>query len=264
MLATYREYAETLTDAGIATPQVTAGFDRPYYYDLDLAAFVDLARTGRSWNDLGIGAHGSRNGNTVLAQTTDVCVANSAATYLGLVSYLTHGGVPATEQEAVELAGRIAPLLREQGLPTRGPETLYFVPEGREIVPVIVIYEHQYLAHQLRHRAEHGELDHDRVLLYPNSVFQSEPTLVALTPEADRLGALLGTDPGLRRRALELGYRVLDPSREDSSEEMWQFLAERAIPEPSSGASDTRALLPSVPLLETMISVVGGCPQVGP
>jgi len=32
------------------------------------------------------------------------------------------------------------------------------------------------------------------------------------------------------------------------------------VPEPSTAASDTRALLPDTPLLETMISVVGDCP----
>jgi hypothetical protein len=162
----------------------------------------------------------------------------------------------------VELARQIRPLLREQGLPTRSPDALYFIPEGRGIVPVVVIYEHQYLAYQLQRLDAGAELDGERVLLYPNATFQSEPTLVALTEDAQRLAEYLITDPVLRRRALELGYRVLDPSLGDSSEELPRFLAERGVPAPSMSASYTRALLPDVPLLEAMITTVGDCPPL--
>jgi hypothetical protein len=262
VLATYREYAETLRAAGVATPQANQDPARPHYYDLDLARFLELGRTGRSWDDLGIGAKGFRNGNTVLAQTSNVCATNSAATYLGLVSYVARGDVPRSEPDAVELARQIRPLLREQGLPTRSPDALYFIPEGRGIVPVVVIYEHQYLAYQLQRLDAGAELDGERVLLYPNATFQSEPTLVALTEDAQRLAEYLITDPVLRRRALELGYRVLDPSLGDSSEELPRFLAERGVPAPSMSASYTRALLPDVPLLEAMITTVGDCPPL--
>ena len=42
VLATYRDYAETLHAAGVATPQNTPGFDRPYYYNLTMAGFLGL------------------------------------------------------------------------------------------------------------------------------------------------------------------------------------------------------------------------------
>jgi len=99
VLATYREYAETLRAARVATPQATPGFDQPYFYDLDIGGFLNLGRAGNSWDDLNIGAHGFTNGNTVLAQTTDMCTSNSSATYLGLVSYLTRNGLPTTERD---------------------------------------------------------------------------------------------------------------------------------------------------------------------
>jgi len=262
VLATYREYAETLRDAGVATPQATFGFGRPYFYDLNMGGFLDLVRAQKSWDDLNGRAHGVTNGNKVLAQTTDLCTSNGAATYLGLVSYLTHGRVPTSEQDAVDFATEIKPLLRDQGLPADAPET-YFVPEGRGIAPIMVIYEHQYLAHQLRHRERSGELDDDRVLLYPSTAFLTQPKFVALNEDADELGKLLVTDPGLQRRALELGFRVLNPDAMASSEQLSGFLAKRRVPEPFP-ATDTRAVLPDVPLLETMISVVGDCPPVVP
>jgi hypothetical protein len=260
VLATYREYAETLRGAGIATPQADQDPALPHYYDLDLARFVGLTRDGRSWDDLGLGAQGLTNGNTVLAQTTDTCSANSAGSYLGLVAYVTRGDVPASSQEAADLALRIKPLLREQGLPTRDAASLYFIPEGRGIVPAVVIYEHQYLAHQIR-RVEAGiGLDDDRVLLYPNARLQSEPTLVALNEDAQQLAQYLATDEVLRQRALELGYRLLDPTPGDTSEELTRFLTERGVPAPSMSTSYTRAPLPDLPTFETMIATVGECP----
>ncbi|OZM76262.1 hypothetical protein CFP66_42365 [Pseudonocardia sp. MH-G8] len=262
VLATYREYAETLRAAGLARPQPGQDPGRPIYYDLSLGPFLDQGRAGRTWDDLGIGRQGVSNGNTVLAQTSNVCAANSAATYLGLVAFMTRGGVPDSEEDGVELARQIRPLLREQGLPTRAPDVLYFIPEGRGLVPVIVIYEHQYLAYQLGRVDAGAGLDEDRVLLYPDATFQNEPTLVALTAEAQWLGDYLTTDPELRRRALELGYRVLDPSLDDSSAELPGFLAERGVPAPSMSDQYTRALLPDVPTLEAMITAVGDCPPI--
>lgn len=220
--------------------------------------FLDLVRAQKSWDDLNLRANGFSNGNKVLAQTSDVCRSNGSATYLGLVSYLTGGGVPTTEREAVGLATEIKPLLRGQGLSAAAPSELYFAVEGRQTAPIIVIYEHQYLAYQLRHRERVGELDGDRVLLYPSTEFQTQPQFIALDDNAYRLGNLLTTDPDLQRRALELGFRVLDPTGRSSSEQLSRFLHERRVPEPST-ASDTRAVLPDVPLLEKMISVVGDC-----
>jgi hypothetical protein len=264
VLATYREYAETLRARGVATPQANQNPAHPFYYDLDLAGFLQLARDGTSWDELGIAAQGFSNGNTVLARTPDVCAANSAATYLGLVAYVTRGGLPQSEQDAVDLARQIRPLLREQGLPVRNADALYFIPEGRGIVPIAVIYEHQYLAYQVQ-RVESGRgLDADRVLLYPNLQFQSEPTLVALNEDAQRLANHMTTDPLLRRRALELGFRLLDPGLEDSSEELPWFLAERGVPVPEMSTSHTQARLPDVPTLEAMITTVGDCPPLPP
>jgi len=260
VLATYREYAETLRAAGVATPQVNPHFDRPYHYNLDMVGFLGLVRAEKSWDDLNGRAHGVTNGNKVLAQTPDVCTSNSGATYFGLVSYVVHGRVPTTEEEATDFATEIKPLLDDQGLPLPAPE-IYFLPEGRQTAPITVLYEHQYLADQLGHREQSGKLDDDRVLLHPNTAFQNQPQFVALNEDANRLGRLLITDPELRRRALELGLRVLDPGRGTSSEQLSTFLAERGVPVPSPG-SDTRAVLPDMPLLEKMISV--SCPPVVP
>jgi hypothetical protein len=258
VLATYREYAETLRRNGVATPRAGQGADS-LYYDLDFARFLDLIRRQKTWDQLGIRELGVSNGNRALAQSPSACQANSGATYLGLVAYAVHGRAPTTEHEAVDLANEIKPLLREQGLSPTVPAELYYVPEGRLAAPIIVIYEHQYLAYQARFAQRSGRPDDERVLLYPSTVFETQPELLALDPDGDRLGELLNTDPQLRRRALELGFRVLDSTGLNSSDQLQKVLAEQGVPVPPAGSSETRAVLPEAPLLEKMISIVGDC-----
>jgi len=257
VLATYRPYAEALRGKGIASAQ--AG-DGSLYYDLDMAAFVDLVRSGETWNGIGIERHGARNGNSVLANSPSVCNANSAATYLAMVTYAVDGRVPTTEQEADEAATRIKPLLVRQGLPVPDLLPLYLSQEGRGTAPIVVVYEHQYLSHQVRTRERTGSVDADRVLLYPDAAIQTIPEFISLTPAADRLGDLIRTDADLRRRAMELGFRVLDPDGQHTSSQLSLYLKEKGVPEPSTGEDDTSTPLPDLALIERMIKSIGGCP----
>jgi len=89
VLATYREFAETLRQNGVATPQPKQNAD-PLYYDLDLTKFLDLFHQQKTWNQLGIHSFGIHNSNLALAQTSYVCGSNSGASYLGMVAF---GGV---------------------------------------------------------------------------------------------------------------------------------------------------------------------------
>ncbi len=262
VLATYREYAETLQDAGIVTLQRSSSQENSLYYTIDMGKFLKLTEAGRLWNDIGIGKHGVTNGNKVLAQTADICEANSAGTYLGLIGFVENNNdVPETEQEADKLAEKIKPLLVGQGLPGTEIFPPYVAPEGKGIAPIVVVYEHQYLAYQIQHKAQSGELDRGRVLLYPATQFVTQPAFIALTPDGDRLGRLISTDPDLQRRATELGFRVLDdPAGGIESGRLSRFLQGKGIPVPDTEANHTRATMPSLALLERMIAIVGDCP----
>ncbi|MDV5149589.1 hypothetical protein R1T08_37125 [Streptomyces sp. SBC-4] len=262
VLATYREYAETLRDAGIATPLPSEGADRPLYYSLDMRKFLDGIDRGKRWNDLGIRRHGIANANRIVAQSPDVCGSNSAGTYLALVSFTWRGtgpDVPTTDQEASSRARSVKHLM-EQGLPAADVFRTYISPDGKGIAPVVVAYEHQYLTYQVRHRAETGRLDEERVLLYPSSQFVTQPQFISLNSKGDRLGELVTTDPDLRRRAMELGFRILDPAGEVAGDQLARFLTERNVPVPALRGDDTRSPMPRIRYLEQMISVVGDCP----
>ncbi|WP_308406850.1 hypothetical protein [Streptomyces sp. AC555_RSS877] len=260
VLATYRGYAEALRGAGVAERLPGPG-GRHLYYTLDMANFLKLTRSGKRWDDIGISRQGVRNGNKILAQTSDICEANSGATYLGLVAFVEgDNDAPDTEAEAEELAGRIKPLLVEQGLPSSEKAETYLSADGKGISPIAVIYEHQFLAHQIQYEAEHGTPDTERVLLYPSTRFVTEPQLVALTRDGDRLGDLVANDPELQHRAMELGFRVRDAGSDATGDGLAGFLGERNIPAPVTSADDTKAVLPRLPLLERMIQIVGDCP----
>ncbi|GAA2417738.1 hypothetical protein GCM10010420_55110 [Streptomyces glaucosporus] len=271
VLATYRDYAEVLAAEGVAKRLPSPG-GPPMYYTLDMRKFLDLARgkrkgvqrgsqDGYRWDEID-DKNRVRNGNKILAQTSDICEANSAGTYLGLVAFVEHGNdAPDSEAEADQLARKIKPLLIEQGLPSSERADTYLSPDGQSIAPISVIYEHQFLAHQLRHKAQKGETDNERVLLYPSTRFVTEPQLVALTDDGARLGELVSEDPELQHRAMELGFRTRGANSGASSDELTRFLTERQIPAPTTSSDDTRAVLPSLPLLERMIEIVGDCPD---
>ncbi|GAA3991579.1 hypothetical protein GCM10022232_27840 [Streptomyces plumbiresistens] len=260
VLATYREYADALREKGVAERQPRSG-DEPLYYTLDMGKFLDLTKAGQRWDDIGISRQGVRNGNKILAQSSDICEANSAGTYLGLVAFVEYeNDAPDTEPEAEKLARRIKPLLVEQGLPSSEKAETYLSADGKGISPIAVIYEHQFLAHQIRYEAEHGTPDTERVLLYPSTRFVTEPQLVALTRDGDRLGDLVATDPELQTRAMELGFRVRESGSDATGDQLADFLGERSIPAPVTSADDTKAVLPRLPLLERMIQIVGDCP----
>ncbi|MFG2000693.1 hypothetical protein ACGFNU_16270 [Spirillospora sp. NPDC048911] len=250
VLATFREYAETLRGKGVARRQEKAG---SLYYDLDMKRFLELVKGGQRWNDLGIKQHGMSNGNLVLAQTPDLCAANSAATYMGLIAFVENGNrAVGSAQEAVALARRIKPLLTEQGLPTSEIFKTYAAPEGRQIAPIIVVYEHQFLAYQL------DRSDGERVLMYPQPGFFPLPELISFNDKGDRLGELIVSDSELRRRAVELGYRILDNPGAPPGKQLGAFLDERRIPAPAMTTPDlTRTVLPSVGDLEKMLVEVG-------
>ncbi|MCM3805468.1 hypothetical protein GTZ78_43300 [Streptomyces sp. SID8361] len=263
VLATYREYAETLRDNGLATPREGVGADgrSPLYYTLNMKGFIDLSARGRKWSDIGIEEHRTRNGNRILAQTSNVCEANHAGTYLGLVAFVENGNTVPTDNSAADrVAAKIKPTLVSQGLASEQMFKTYEVPEGKGVAPIVVVYEHQYFAYQIRQRQQTGKPDSQRVLLYPSTQFLTEPEYIALTPKGDRLGELLASDEQLQRRAMELGFRVLDSSNKATSTELYRFLEDQGIPAPASAANDTKATLPSLPLLERMITSVGDCP----
>lgn len=247
VLGTYREYAEALVKAEVAQPQHSA--QQPLYYDVELDKLYNLNNLNKLWSEYGL-----QNGNRIVVQTPAPCRTYSGSVLVGFLAFASTGATPQTEAEADEIARKIKPYFDVQGEYGEDMAQKYFAPEGRTFAPISVIYEHQYLAHQLSRDGK----DAERVLLYPKAQHQSAPELISFTPEGDRIGQLLISDPQLRRRAVELGYHALGASGQ-ADEDLAGYLAERHLPVPRSGVGDTQTFLPAPKLLDRMTAEIGGC-----
>ncbi|ALG14895.1 hypothetical protein AOZ06_19200 [Kibdelosporangium phytohabitans] len=263
VLATYRPYAEALVDLGVAKRRGDT-----LMYDLNFAGLVKLmdGEKKKTWQDPAISNDGEDkifNDNPITVHTSSVCTSNGGGNYLGLLAYALHDNQPVTtEQEVDAVADKIAPIVRGAGLPLKSPKQTYFAEDGPATAPINVLYEHQFLQYQVQTKRSRGDVDRKRVLLYPNTGLITEPGFISLNPGGRRLGTLLETDPDLRRRAVELGFRVVAADDLPSTPSLSQQMAKFGINAPIDRSSDTKALLPaSTRLFERLIIRVGQCPS---
>ncbi|MFI5914611.1 hypothetical protein [Dactylosporangium sp. NPDC051541] len=258
VLGSYREYAEALRAAGLATPLDGDADGEPLYYRLQLDGFLAAIESRKRWSELAGGKVASSN--RITAWSPDICRSNSAGTYMALVAFVRNkNDVPQSEAEAERLANEIKPLVGVFGLPQSDLFNSYVTPEGKG-QPIVVVYEHQFLAYQAQYHARTQTLDRDRVLLYPSVNFRTDPVYIPLSPVGERLGRLITTDPELRRRAVALGFRTLTPDAEPAGPEFADYLRGQSIPVPAFLTDvGTTAQLPRLDLLEKMIGITGNC-----
>ncbi|MEU7481210.1 hypothetical protein AB0A63_34905 [Lentzea sp. NPDC042327] len=244
VLATFREHAEALRRAGAAVAHDNNA--APLFYDLDLDKFMALSE--QRWSDLGLS-----NNNLVVAQSPDPCKAYSGAALVGFYAAALRDEPVQSLREAEELGLLVKPHIAAQGQAGEDMSPKFFVPEGRTHAVIAVMYEHQYIAYQLRRE----QPDRDRVLLYPTAQHQSTPELISFTPEGDRIGELMMNDPQLRRRAVELGFHPLGWSGE-TDQDFGRVITEHGLPQPPVGQAG-RVPLPKAEFFERMLDVVGDC-----
>ncbi|MFI9173030.1 hypothetical protein [Streptomyces lincolnensis] len=288
VLGTFRDYAETLVRAGVATPQPARGGGRTLYYDLDMGEFTGLldGRDGRrdtgdqdkdgtaeradTWNGIGFDKGGTNsNSGRVLVRTSSVCESNAAGTYLSILAFVKNrdstpgAGEPDQDKasrEALDVAARIKPLIDLQGMWADEQADSYLSALGESIAPISLIYEHQYLAHQIDYERRHHRQDSSRVLLYPTPYALTEPQLISLSGRGDKLVGLIANDPELRRRAIELGFRVRFSGEDGTSEQLNAHLDENGIQVPTPNRDRTKVYEPGLDILEKIIDYVGDCP----
>ncbi|ODU05613.1 MAG: hypothetical protein ABS81_07115 [Pseudonocardia sp. SCN 72-86] len=198
-VATFRPIADLLTTAGVVTGTT-----------FDMHRLLQLTATGTRWDQLpGNTAFPARK--NVLLSTTEPCQSNSAAMYLGIASYAANNdAVVADQATSTAVLPSVEPLFRDQGYLPPSSEVLFedYLSAGMGRVPMALVYEAQYLAEEL---APQPTLQPGTVLLYPNPTVFSRHTLVPLTPQGDKVGELLTTNPDLLRLAAVHGFRTQDP-----------------------------------------------------
>ncbi len=180
-------------------------------YDvLDIAKYLGLAKAGTRWDQLpGNTAYPARK--NVLVTTTDPRESNSAAMYLSIVSFVANGNaVVSTPEQEAKVLPPVSKLFLDQGYTqnsTEGPFEDY-LSAGMGKTPLALIYESQFVDRVVR---GDGSIRPDMRLLYTAPTVYSKHTLVPLTPDGDKVGQLLSTDPELGKLAATFGFRTTDP-----------------------------------------------------
>ncbi len=223
-----------------------------------------------TWNGIGFDENGTHsNSGRVLVRTSNVCESNAAGTYLSILAFVKNrGSTPGAgqtdrkkaAQQALDVARRIKPLIDVQGMWADEQAESYLSDLGESIAPISLIYEHQYLTHQIDYERAHHRQDTSRVLLYPTPYALTEPQLISLSGKGDRLVDLIERDPELRRRAIELGFRVRSSGEDGTSEQLNSYLGDHGIQVPTPNRDQTKVYEPELDVLQEIINYVGNCP----
>ncbi|MET3983229.1 hypothetical protein [Streptomyces sp. PvR034] len=173
-----------------------------------MGPYLKAAAEDRTWQQLPGSAADAALSGTVFIRTTDPASSNSGALFLAAASNVANSGTVVSDDAGIE---RTAPLLRKliavQGAlaPSTDDPFRAFISGAGD--PLILVYESQVAALLLQKQP--ADLD-DVVVLYPDTTVNSAHTLVPLNDKAKDLGALLATDPTLRRLAVKHGLRPQD------------------------------------------------------
>ncbi len=198
--------------APIANILVANGMAKPLgdrLYGVDIAQLTAAMLAKKRWKDLK-GAQAYDVSRSVLVSTTDVRRSNSAAMYLALTSYATHGDVVTDRATALPLATRLAELFKRQGYQENYVNGNFddYVAIGIGKTPMAFIYENQLVSYAIDKKG----VGPDMVLLYPQPTIINKVVFMAASDRARALGDLLMRHAELQRIAVSYGFRVADPS----------------------------------------------------
>ncbi|WP_236791047.1 hypothetical protein [Amycolatopsis sp. GM8] len=209
-VATFKPIVDVLTRAGMI--QTAADGSQV----LDIAALLDAARKGVTWNQLpGNTEYPVRK--TVLLSTTDPQDSNSAIMYLSIASQVSnHDAVVTTPEQVQAVLPDLCRLVFDQGTKPETSQVLFnsYLVDGMGRIPMALIYEAQYITHA---PGQQPALPPDSVLLFPRPTVYSRHTLIPLTDAGRRVGEALRDDPELVRLAAEHGFRPEHPTTDTVS-----------------------------------------------
>jgi hypothetical protein len=197
-IASWKSIASILEANGVAKNQ--GG-----YYTLDMAAYLKLVADNKRWSDLKNNSEYNVN-KSILIVSTDVRQSNSAAMYLSLASYVANdNNVVQSNDEIQKVMPLVESLFLKQGFTEYSSEVPFqdYVSMGVGKAPMVMVYESSYI----NQASQPNGISSDMVLMYPEPTIYSKHTLIALTPNGQKLGELLQTNPDLQRLAVENGFR---------------------------------------------------------
>ena len=237
-VASWKPIADLLVAEGVVSEQNGA-------YTLDVNRYMDLARSGKRWRDLGETYPSPRN---VQIRSTDIRTSNSAAMYLSLLAWEVAERDPERRDDVGFLIDEIAPFFTAQGYSeasSSGPFTDY-LSQGIGAAPMVMVYEAQFLGEQMR---PNSRIRDDMVLLHLSPTVLANHGIVGVSAGGKELGRLLSNDPQLQQLAARHGFR---PANSGS---LADELADRGLDAPSDYVNSIDP--PSYDRLEQLIDGVG-------
>ena len=237
-VASWKPIADLLVAEGVVSEQNGA-------YTLDVNKYMDLARSGKRWRDLGEAYPSPRN---VQIRSTDIRTSNSAAMYLSLLAWEVAERDPERRDDVGFLIDEIAPFFTAQGYSeasSSGPFTDY-LSQGMGAAPMVMVYEAQFLGEQMR---PNSRIRDDMVLLHLSPTVLANHGIVGVSAGGKELGRLLSNDPQLQQLAARHGFR---PANSGS---LADELADRGLDAPSDYVNSIDP--PSYDRLEQLIDGVG-------
>ena len=237
-VASWKPIADLLVAEGVVSEENGA-------YTLDVNKYMDLARSGKRWRDLGEAYPSPRN---VQIRSTDIRTSNSAAMYLSLLAWEVAERDPERRDDVGFLIDEIAPFFTAQGYSeasSSGPFTDY-LSQGMGAAPMVMVYEAQFLGEQMR---PNSRIRDDMVLLHLSPTVLANHGIVGVSAGGKELGRLLSNDPQLQQLAGRHGFR---PANSGS---LADELADRGFDAPSDYVNSIDP--PSYDRLEQLIDGVG-------
>jgi hypothetical protein len=202
-IASFKTISDLLKTLGVVT--TVNGVDL-----FNVKAFLALVAQNKRWTDIP-GNTTFPAGKSILITSTDPTKSNSAAMYLSIASYVANGdNVVQDQSQAQKVLGSVAPIFTRQGFTqssTEAPFDDYLAPSAIGRIPMLMIYEAQFLA---REAAKDGSITADKVMMYPSPTVFSKHTLVPLNSKGDAIGRLLKNDAKLQSLAVKYGFRTND------------------------------------------------------
>lgn len=218
-IATFEPIMQVLERGGVASK------DGAGHWQLDMAAYLGLVANDTRWNQLEGGAETYPSPRSVLITSTDIRTSNSAGMYLALAAYTLNGNaVVADRAVADQHLPLLTSLFTSQGFSGASSTAPFedYLSQGMGAVPMVMIYEGQFLEEQLR---EHSRIGDGMVLAYPSPTIFSQHSGVTFSEQGEQVMRLLESDPTLAQLLVEHGFRPTG----DNSAAFSTFLSERGI-----------------------------------
>jgi hypothetical protein len=197
VLYSWTPIVDALVTAGVAQAEQDGS------YSIDLIRFVDLARQGKTWADLGLPElHGK-----LRIRTSDPSQSNSGLLFAGLLANALNGDEVVDSTTVEPLLPFIPPFFIGL-LPTASKDLFeQFLAQGKGTSPIIAAYESQLIEFILKYPAERNQINQEVRILYPRPTVWATHPLIARTEQGALLLRALQDDEIQRLAWAQNGFR---------------------------------------------------------